>query len=55
MDSDLRLKKRNLLLNSLDHLIKESIYYREQAENFANYNPIPIGNIEDKECKTKIL
>jgi hypothetical protein len=55
MDSELRIKKRNILLNSLEVIIKESIYYREQAANFASYNPVPIGNIENTECKTKIL
>lgn len=53
-DSEDRISKRLFILNNLENLIRESVYYRTHSEVFVNPK-IEIGNIQNKEIRAKIL
>ena len=49
-----RIAKRVYILNAIEDLIRESVYYRTHSEVFVNPR-IEIGNIENSELRIKIL
>lgn len=53
-DIDDKISKRITIIESLDSLIKESIYYRTHSDNF-NSEKIAICSWHDSNKKTKIL
>lgn len=55
MESEQRIKRRNYLLNNLEYLISESVYYRSNSSLMKDKDKIVICNIKNKENKTKIL
>jgi hypothetical protein len=55
MEPEQRIKRRNHLLNHLEYLISESVYYRTNSSLMSSKNKIVICNINNKENKKKIL
>jgi hypothetical protein len=49
-----RIAKRVYILNNIEDLIRESVYYRTHSEIFVNPK-IEIGNIENSELRVNIL
>ncbi len=55
-DSENRISKRLFILDNLEYLIGESVYYRTHSEVFMNSTiKIEIGNIQNEELRAKIL
>jgi hypothetical protein len=55
MEPEQRIKRRSHLLNHLEYLISESVYYRTNSSLMNNEDKIIICNINNKENKKKIL
>ena len=55
MEPEKRIKRRNYLLNHLEYLISDSVYYRTNSSLMDNDNKIIICNINNIENKKKIL
>lgn len=55
MNNSKRLSNRIWILQNLDSILKESIYYRTHSEEFESYNKIVVGKIDCKELKKKII
>lgn len=53
-DIDDKIAKRIMIIESLDSIIKESIYYRTHSENFTS-DKIIMCSLYDLDKKTKIL
>lgn len=50
-----KIAKRIDIINNLDFLLKESIYYRTHSTHFVEENKITIANINQKNNKKNIL
>lgn len=55
IDKSLSISKRIFILNNLEHIIKESVYYRTNSENYIEENKLTIGNIHQSKIKKTIL
>lgn len=53
-NSEDRISKRLFILNNLENLIRESVYYRTHSDVFTSPK-IEIGNIQNEEIRAKIL
>lgn len=50
-----RIANRHYLINSLDDIIKESVYYRNNSEYINVNNRVALIDINKEEIKVKIL
>lgn len=55
IDTTKLISNRIYLIDNLDKLIKESVYYRSNSAPIILDNRIYIGNISEQEIKQKIL
>lgn len=55
MELEQRIKRRTHILDNLEYLISESVYYRTNSNLMNDENKIVICNINNKENKKKIL
>lgn len=54
-DSSVKIYRRFRILSDLDHLIKESAYYRALSHEMREDNKIIIGNISSTQIESKVL
>jgi hypothetical protein len=49
-----RIYRRYSILNQLEHLIKQSVYYRSFSFEMRGTEKIVVGNIDKKEIKAQL-